>query len=782
MRLTTILNIGLLGIVLVTCLGGILTWLGISALRDHLEITHVAEKITDETDSLNDTLRQFQQGENDVSEEDVRQKIELVESAIVNLAGTDAPDHIIQDLKSAKQNYATAFDAYVEQGAIKSRALRTVNNAAVSLKDRATSEALKIADENAHALTRAEQIERRQRQAFLAAQRVTEIVIAVSRMRQAVDTLVETGAQGPKRTVTAALGHIRANIADFEELDGTIIDRRRLAVLNRWLDVYSSLAARAADADRQVEDISNLKASLGRTAAPLQTEADRLRDAILATLRSAIGDANAERDRLFEVSRRNSQLGHMHQSLSDVLMKVRLLRANLESNPEDLSRGMVKAVDKLKQSTDRLFPIVDHFTPPDPAHQRTMPDSRYAQQSGVVGIAFAITGLERAWQAAVTAAAEQRVRSFDMSKAAADAAAVIRLGREQMEETLEAAIVDFLVFVSIAFGLAIFISALGATHVYRHVTRPLALLTRSISRLAKGDLNVPVPKFQTGIELTELAEAAEVLRRSSLERIELERENAKSERRLLEEQAEAEKLELSLRKEQEKMQLQRKFVAMVSHEFRTPLAIIDGQAQGILRRLDRIAPEALGSRMKKIRTAVERLVDLMESMLSSSRMEAGTIEFKPQAHDLQGLVAEICAHQKEVNASHDIVVDVEALPKQYHGDPNLLRQVFTNLLSNAVKYSPDAKRVDVTAVEDAHGLHIHVRDYGLGIPEDELPKLSSQFFRASTSAGISGTGIGLHLVKAFINMHGGSMTVSSVVDEGSTFTITLPGTARELAA
>ena len=106
----------------------------------------------------------------------------------------------------------------------------------------------------------------------------------------------------------------------------------------------------------------------------------------------------------------------------------------------------------------------------------------------------------------------------------------------------------------------------------------------------------------------------------------------------------------------------------------------------------------------------------------------------------------------------------------------------TNLLSNAVKYSPRADRVEVSTARESGGLWLRVRDFGLGIPESELPKIASQFFRASTSSGIAGTGIGLNLVKAFVEMHGGRLDVASKVGEGSTFSIFLPHDVAEKAA
>ncbi|MGI9511129.1 MAG: ATP-binding protein [Geminicoccaceae bacterium] len=280
----------------------------------------------------------------------------------------------------------------------------------------------------------------------------------------------------------------------------------------------------------------------------------------------------------------------------------------------------------------------------------------------------------------------------------------------------------------------------------------------------------------------DLKEANEDLRQSSVKQIALERDNAHNERKLAKERAEAEKLEILLASEQEKMQLQRRFVAMVSHEFRTPLAIIDGQAKFMLRRLGDATADVIEGRLVKITSNVERLVGLMESMLASARLEAGAVEFSPKGHDLRALVEEVCAHQDEISRSHKIITDLNALPNTHFSDPHLMRQVLVNLLSNAVKYSPDADHVRVIACERDDGYHIAVRDYGVGIPEDELPKLGTQFYRASTAAGITGTGIGLNLVRTFMEMHGGSLVIDSIEGEGTTFAIHIPRAIAHEAA
>src|SRR3546814_5665793 len=107
-------------------------------------------------------------------------------------------------------------------------------------------------------------------------------------------------------------------------------------------------------------------------------------------------------------------------------------------------------------------------------------------------------------------------------------------------------------------------------------------------------------------------------------------------------------------------------------------------------------------------------------------------------------------------------------------DAKRIDQVFTNLLSNAVTYAPNAPRVEVTAAAVGSAIVVSVRDFGLGIPNSELPKIFAKFFRASTSTGITGTGIGLHLVKHLVELHRGTITVDSTEGNGTSFIVVLP--------
>ncbi len=243
-------------------------------------------------------------------------------------------------------------------------------------------------------------------------------------------------------------------------------------------------------------------------------------------------------------------------------------------------------------------------------------------------------------------------------------------------------------------------------------------------------------------------------------------------------------LEVALVKEREINGLQRQFVSMVSHEFRTPLAVIDGCAQRIVRKLDKLTPERITESLQKVRHSVARLTELMESVLNAARLEEGRITFEPQVCDLIAIVREICESYHDVYPSHEFNVDIDHLPDQITADPRLLRQVVSNLISNAVKYSPKDTRIWIRG-EWYYGndaLRLSVQDEGYGIPESELSRLCDRFFRASTSTGIAGTGIGLHLCQHFVALHGGTIKIESIEGQGSTFTLCIPLTASSEAA
>jgi len=233
-------------------------------------------------------------------------------------------------------------------------------------------------------------------------------------------------------------------------------------------------------------------------------------------------------------------------------------------------------------------------------------------------------------------------------------------------------------------------------------------------------------------------------------------------------------LEHALDQEKEFNALQREFVAMASHEFRTPITVIDGEMRRIMKRAESIGPDEIAERGDTVRQAVKQMTGLIDSTLSLSRLEAGQIELKLEKCSIKDLVTEAADRQQSVSPHHQITADVDELPDEITADPQLIDQSLSNLLSNAAKYSQEDPRIRVTGMTDGAFVVITVRDHGVGIPAEEMPRMFERFFRARTSIGISGTGIGLTVVKQFVESHNGTVDVESVEGEGSVFTIRLP--------
>ena len=247
--------------------------------------------------------------------------------------------------------------------------------------------------------------------------------------------------------------------------------------------------------------------------------------------------------------------------------------------------------------------------------------------------------------------------------------------------------------------------------------------------------------------------------------------------------------EAALQHEREVSRLHRAFTSVVSHQFRTPLSIIDASAQRMLRRGGAMSEDEVVTRVTKIRNACQRLTRLMESTLNAARLEQGEISFNPRPCDLHQLVALVCEYQPDEDQNR-IERSLERLPQLAMADSTLLEQAIQNLVSNALKYSPASTVVVIRGERQGNDVVISVEDTGVGIPADELEFISERFYRARTAEGVPGTGIGLNFVAQIMKLHNGRVEVRSVEGEGSTFTLRFPyqpveqtgGAAAPLAA
>lgn len=235
------------------------------------------------------------------------------------------------------------------------------------------------------------------------------------------------------------------------------------------------------------------------------------------------------------------------------------------------------------------------------------------------------------------------------------------------------------------------------------------------------------------------------------------------------------RLETALCREKELTGLQGQFISMVNHEFRTPLAVIDGNAHRLIRKCDQVSPDQLKRGMEKTRRSIGQLTDLMESVLSAARLDAGAIKFAPRSCNPAREIFALAENYRALNPLHQIVANLEHLPDQISMDINLMRQAFSNLISNAIKYSPEKTHVWIEGKADVDGgITIAIRDEGPGIPPSEIKHLFEKFYRASTSVGIPGSGVGLFLADVVVNMHGGKIDVVSEEGKGTEFSVHLP--------
>ena len=215
-------------------------------------------------------------------------------------------------------------------------------------------------------------------------------------------------------------------------------------------------------------------------------------------------------------------------------------------------------------------------------------------------------------------------------------------------------------------------------------------------------------------------------------------------------------------------QEQHDFVAMVSHEFRTPLAIINTVTQQLANNLDASRDKSV-QRCTNIRESARRMTDMMDEFMSFDRVSS-ELRLKRSRCDLQQLIMSVVDEWE----SERVQAVCENLPESFVCDAALLRVALRNLVSNATRYSPVDMPVMVTAKGIDTGVEIIVADEGSGIPSDEIPKLFQKYFRGRASQSKPGAGLGLFLVERIANLHGGSVCVKSTQGQGSKFVLTLP--------
>ncbi len=232
----------------------------------------------------------------------------------------------------------------------------------------------------------------------------------------------------------------------------------------------------------------------------------------------------------------------------------------------------------------------------------------------------------------------------------------------------------------------------------------------------------------------------------------------------------------ALERQKELNELRSRFVAMTSHEFRTPLATILSSAELLKYYGNRLAETEKMDVIQSIETSVQRMTHMLDRVLLIGRAEAQMLEFKPEPVDLRALCTATADAVKAQHPHSSCSFTAEFADGVGRGayDPKLLDHILGNLLSNAIKYSPHGGAVLLRVFGQANEMVFEVSDHGIGIPSDEIGHLFESFHRSSNVGSIQGTGLGLAIVKNSVDLHGGRIAVHSELGKGTCFTVRLP--------
>lgn len=305
----------------------------------------------------------------------------------------------------------------------------------------------------------------------------------------------------------------------------------------------------------------------------------------------------------------------------------------------------------------------------------------------------------------------------------------------------------------------------------RRLVRPVLVLTERARSMAQGDLATPI-QVNAGGEIGVLAVSLNNMRQHLHEAWEkLTRWNLE-----LEETVRRRSQELAhLQTQVEIERLKAEFISQVSHELRTPLGLVKGYVTTLLRPEVTSDSDTQREFLTIIREEAERLEALVEELLDTSRIRAGTFAISKEDVDMERLIQRVIARAQARISKHSIVRQGAIPLPVISADARRLEQVFDNLLDNAIKYSSGGHLTIGAQVEDG-GLHFTVSDEGQGIPAPELERVFDPFYRVQGPATkrVGGSGLGLTICKGIVEAHGGRIWAESYPGKGTRFHFTLP--------
>lgn len=312
-------------------------------------------------------------------------------------------------------------------------------------------------------------------------------------------------------------------------------------------------------------------------------------------------------------------------------------------------------------------------------------------------------------------------------------------------ETVQRFLNEMLLIMGFGFPLLLVLSVLGGLLLVRQALAPVQKACRSAEQITLQNLSQRLPLLSSGDELEQLTTA-------------LNRMIARLEDAFLH---------------------NHRFMADASHEMRTPLTVIRGELESIVRSatLDRPARDTVGSILEE----VERLAKIVENLFAIARLDAGEVQVKWTTFDLSQLATSTAGQMLLLAEDKNIsITSIAPAPVAVVGDRSRLKQVVVNLLDNAIKYTPAGGKIEVVVRKTARKAVLEVIDNGIGIPAKAQAHIFDRFYRVdkARSREMGGAGLGLAIVKAICAVHGGTVEVASTEGSGSRFKVELPKPAE----
>lgn len=238
--------------------------------------------------------------------------------------------------------------------------------------------------------------------------------------------------------------------------------------------------------------------------------------------------------------------------------------------------------------------------------------------------------------------------------------------------------------------------------------------------------------------------------------------------------AQEQELKIALSKEKELNEMKSRFITMASHEFRTPLGSVLTSIDLIKTYIKNNDIQKCEKHINRVKSSVSSLTEILNNFLSLDKLEHGEIKINKEKVDIKKLIHQVLDKTEQLLKSEQSIKYTHTGKSEIKTDSNIIHTILLNLLTNASKYSAEGKKIELKVTVSDKKLKIQIKDYGIGIASHEQEKIFSRLFRAKNAEMIEGTGLGLNIIKNYIELFNGSISFKSKENEGSIFTVNIP--------